>query len=355
MARQALVIEKELKWGVIRYDTIHHAFSYTEKEPRSSEPYADQPVALNIVVTTCCNMNCDYCVAKDFAGIEGRDLIVSENMIRWINQSPFMLLVLTGGEPLMPPYDSISLRLIDSVTDRGVILDTNGTFLPSRQLLARLKKSRVMLRVSMDSARPEEEIERRHIIKRADPRNSSAYFTKLTNIDRFLSAGINTAVQTVVWRNNVEPLYQMIDWLVDHRIKRWYLQRLIPSYKFKYPSRYALGQKDYYSRVNAIVSKARKAGIQCIPKMDLRHNSVFLLVADGVLYTQGPAPGQKVRLGTIRDHITYFEYVSAADHACRYYIPDAQEGKTEGDLADVSDSGQASKQQLIRKRPSTGS
>jgi len=50
-------------------------------------------------------------------------------------------------------------------------------------------------------------------------------------------------------------------------------------------------------------------------------------MADGVLYTQGAAPGVKVPLGNIRQDIKYFDYVSAVDHACRYYIPHAPRGE----------------------------
>jgi MoaA/NifB/PqqE/SkfB family radical SAM enzyme len=271
-------------------------------------------------------MDCEYCVAKDFAGIEREDLVLSAGMIDWLNRSPFMLLVLTGGEPLMPPYDTISMRLIDSVKDRGVILDTNGTFLPDDSVLSRLKKRRVMVRVSMDSISPEEEIKTRRVEKGQGLDDCSAYYRKLTNIDRFLSAGVCTAIQTVVWRRNSNDLYQMIDWLSEHGIKRWYLQRLIPSYRLKYPStRFAFEPEGYYPLAGAIASEARSAGIECITKMDRRHNSVFLLTTDGVVYTQGDAPGQKVRLGTIREDIEYFEYVSAADHACRYYLAEFPE------------------------------
>ena len=328
MARHPVKVEREERWGVLRYDTLWHSFSYSEIEPRSCEPYVTRPVVLNIVITQNCNMDCRYCVAKDFVGIENEDLVLSAEMIQWINRSDFILLVLTGGEPLMPPYDAVSMRLIDSVQGRGIILDTNGTFLPDRDVLSRLKKNRVMLRVSMDSIRPEEEIKMRRLPKGSDLDARSAYFTKLTNIDRFLSADISTAVQTVVWGKNKKLLYQMIDWLSTHGIKRWYLQRLIPAYKYKNPSkRFALKQGDYYPLVADIADKAREAGIECIPKMDLRHNSVFLLTADGALYTQGAAPGQKVWLGTIQKDINYFDYVSAADHACRYYLVDTpQEG-----------------------------
>lgn len=321
MARRAVKLERKETWGVIRYDTLRHSFSYSETEPRSSEPYAIQPVVLNIVVTRRCNMDCEYCVAKDFAGIEEEDLVVSTDMIRWLNRSPFMLLVLTGGEPLMPPYDVVSMRLIDSIKDRGIILDTNGTFLPRRSVLSHLKKQRVMVRVSMDSVRPEEEIKKRRVVKGQGFDDRSAYFEKLTNIDRFLSAGVCTAIQTVVWRNNTKPLYQMIDWLSERGIKQWYLQRLIPSYRFKHPStRLAFKPERYYPLVADIAAKARAAGIKCVPKMDLRHNSVFLLTADGALYTQGSKPGQKVLLGTTKKKIDYFDYVSQADHACRYYL-----------------------------------
>ena len=146
MARRS-VIESQYTWGVLRYDTRRHSFSYTENAPRQSVPYADRPVVLNVVVTRRCNMNCAYCVAQDFAGVREGNLVVSDEMLRWIENSPFMLLVLTGGEPLMPPYDKVSMRLIDSVRDRGLVLDTNGTLLPDPVTLSRLKRNRVMVRV----------------------------------------------------------------------------------------------------------------------------------------------------------------------------------------------------------------
>ena len=321
MARRSVNIEREMTWGSIRYDTLRHSFSYSERVPRSSEPYSNIPIVLNIVITRRCNMDCRYCVAKDFEGLEKEDLELNEDMIRWINRSPFMLLVLTGGEPLMPPYDAISMRLIESVKDRGIIVDTNGTFLPDHNTLSQLKKHKVMLRVSMDSTRPEEEIKVRQAARSQNITSNSAYHLKLSNIDSFLSADIFTAIQTVIYRKNAESLYQMIDWLGERNINQWYLQRLIPSYRYKIPPiRYTLKSEEYYPLVTNLASEAKAAGIACIPKMDLRHNSVFLLTSDGKLYTQGEAPGQKVLLGTIRQEIEYFEYVSPADHACRYYL-----------------------------------
>lgn len=333
MARRPQVIERRYTWGIVRYDTVHHRFSYTENMPRSGEPYAGEPVVLNVVVTRSCNMDCDYCVAKDFAGVEDQDLVLSRDMLHWMQQSPFMLLVLTGGEPLMPPYDSVSMKLIESSGDRGVILDTNGTYLPDRKTLLYLKKHGVMVRVSMDAVRPSDEITARHILKGAGLDDESAHHTKMENIDRFVAAGVYTAVQTVVWQSNTALLDQMIGWLADHRVKRWYLQRLIPSHKYKRPPpRRTLDPDKYYSLVTGLVSKANSEGIECVAKMDKRHNSVFLLMGDGMLYTQGAAPGQKVPLGDIREEFNYFEYVSAADHACRYYLSEPPKDRAAADV-----------------------
>jgi hypothetical protein len=44
-----------------------------------------------------------------------------------------------------------------------------------------------------------------------------------------------------------------------------------------------------------------------------------MLVGDGFLYTQGEKPRQKIPLGRIGSDIRYFEYISSADHAERYY------------------------------------
>jgi hypothetical protein len=178
-----------------------------------------------------------------------------------------------------------------------------------------------MVRISMDSINPKEEIKLRRPVIENGLDSSSAYNTKLTNIDRFLSAGVFTAVQTVVWQKNPGLMDQMIDWLSSQGIRRWYLQRLIPSHKFKNPPPLAtINPRDYHTFVDEIALKAHSAGIECIAKMDLRHNSVFLLTASGTLYTQGSAPGQKVRIGMINQEINYYDYVSSADHARRYYL-----------------------------------
>ncbi len=321
MARAQVSIVRREPWGTITYDTSKHAFDYSETSAVSAEPYSALPVALNVVVTRHCNLQCLYCVAHDFEGIEASDLTITDGLVQWLNTSPFMLLVLTGGEPFMPPYDAATMRLVRSITGKGLVVDTNGTILPSRSMIEELKSKKVLVRVSMDSTAPEDEFKVR--VAGARDSSRSAYFQKLANIESMIDAGVDIAIQTVVWRKNT-PLDQMIDWMAHRGIRQWYLQRLIPSHKFRQvPERNSLSSEQYYPFVESLSAAAASAGIHCVAKRDLRHNSVFLLTGDGVLYTQGEEPGQKIRLGTVGSYGSFFEYVSPADHAARYYLAES--------------------------------
>lgn len=323
-----MIIERTEPWGILRYDTQAHRFSYIQRDPKETGPYASEPAVLNVVTTRNCNLDCVHCVAKDFKGIVDQDLVISESLTDWVNASPFMLVVLTGGEPLLPPYDEICRRFIESLTGKGVILDSNGTITPSEQMIRCLVKNDVMIRVSMDSIQPTEEIRLRRV--RDGQMSRRLYSEKVERIDWLVRSGIYTAVQTVVWRKNTQGLLQMVDWLAEHGIKQWYLQRLIPSHRFKTPPlRHWMTPLDYLKAIEELSRRCAEVGVQCIAKRDLRHNSVYLLMADGLIYTQGSEPGKKVKLGSICERFEFFDYVSAADHATRYYLTakNFEEGK----------------------------
>jgi MoaA/NifB/PqqE/SkfB family radical SAM enzyme len=316
-----MMIRRRETWGTLCYDTSCHRFSCVERAPGGAGPYPGKPVVLNVVVTYDCNLDCPHCVAKDFAGVVDDDLRLSDELVAWINESPFMVVVLTGGEPLLPPHDGTSAELIRAIRGKGIVLDTNGTLQPAPDLAAQLRRRNVLVRVSMDSIRGEDETRLRRPGRASPTMRRQFYRDKLRNIDWFVASGIQTAVQTVVWHKNARPLFQMIDWLRDSRIRQWYLQRLIPSRELRHPHPRLLTEPDGYQRTVAeLARRCQGAGIECIAKRDLRHNSVYLLMADGELYTQGAEPGEKVRLGAIHDPFDYFARVSAADHAARSYL-----------------------------------
>jgi len=332
MARQEGIIERQETWGSLRYNTIEHRFSYVQKNGSDAIPYTREPILLNIDLTLKCNMSCIHCVAKDFGQIE--DLVVSPELLSWINnkdKAPFMVVVITGGEPFLPEYEKQLITLLREIHGKGLIVDTNGTIIPSKSILDTIVETNTLVRVSWDSINPRDEIYFRQV-KPGTRRNRDIdfeyYYRKVDIIQHFRSEGVNVAVQSIIHKKNIASILKKKDVasilgmpakLRELSIKQWYLQRFIPSYKVAGNRNLDVSSSEYESAIDELRNRCRQENIECIPKKDRRHNSVFLLVGDGKLYTQGEKPGQKIPLGTIKSDIKYFDYVSSADHSERYY------------------------------------
>ena len=264
-------------------------------------------------------MDCMHCVTKDFGRNE--DLVVSKRLIDWINSSPFMVVVITGGEPFLEEYESQITTLLKETQNRGLIVDTNGTIFPSSSVLRALLKANALVRISWDSGRSFDEIYFRHakaITKKNKQINSEFFYKKIETIGRFRKAGINIAIQSVIQRKNLTSILDMPAKLREFGIDQWYIQRFIPSHLATHKN-FEVSNLEYDQVIAKLSKKCQETNIECITKKDRRHNCVILLTGEGVLYTQGDKPGEKVQLGTINSEIRYFDYVSSADHSERYY------------------------------------
>lgn len=314
-----MIIEREEPWGKLCYDTLRHRFSYTPYENRNATPYAGYPVLLNVDLTFKCNMDCMHCVAKDFGPTE--DLVISKKLLDWVNSEPFMVVVVTGGEPLLPDYESQLISLLREIRNKGLVVDTNGTIFPSDSVIKTILATRALVRVSWDSTRSYDEtyFRRAKANTRPDEKiNLEYYRRKIEIIRRLRSAGVNVAVQSVIQNKNLYSIFDMPKALQALSVSQWYLQRFIPSHKATGKS-FEVSNERYGEIITKLIGICREKNIECIAKKDRRHNCVFLLVGNGVLYTQGEKPGEKISLGPIDSEMGYFEYVSSADHAERYY------------------------------------
>lgn len=312
-------IERIERWGKIAYDTSKHSFSLLHADCKDAIPYAQQPVVLNVDLTMNCNMDCSHCVTKDFG--QAQDLVISKKLIDWINKSPFMAVVITGGEPLLPECENQLMTLLRETRNKGLIVDTNGTIFPSHSVIETILDTNALVRISWDSTRPYDETYFRHAkpnTKSNRGKNLEYYYKKIGMIKDLHSVGVNVAVQSVVQKKNLYSITSMPEVLRELCIHKWYIQRFIPSHK-------AIGKNLEVSNVeyDQTIAKLKKIcqglNIECIAKKDRRHNCVILLVGDGLLYTQGEKPGQKLLIGRIDSDVRYFEYISSADHAERYY------------------------------------
>jgi MoaA/NifB/PqqE/SkfB family radical SAM enzyme len=315
---------REDPWGgIIGYDTKDHQFIWENTLPHEDLPNPNLPLVLNVDLAFDCNMHCKHCVAEDMAkelgGKSEATLKLDESLIKKINLSPFIVIVITGGEPLLPKHNDILFRLINGIKGKGIVIDTNGTIAPSKKLLRLFKKKEIMIRISWDIPHPNIETRLRVYPKGLYPNELVAMQEKENLIRNLSSEGICVGIQTVFhmynFKNKLMALFPKK--LKELGVKNWYLQRFIPSHKFK---NYRHRSNDYLEAMEKSASHSNIYGVKCHYKKDKRHNSVFLLVCDGDLYTQSDTiPGKKILLGKIGE-IDYFKLVSAPDHAARYFV-----------------------------------
>jgi MoaA/NifB/PqqE/SkfB family radical SAM enzyme len=314
-----MIVERKEAWGKLTYDTSQHRFSRVQTNGKEVTPYEKDPVVLNVYLTMKCNLDCMHCVTKDFQ--QKDDLVISTELIEWINRSPFMVIVITGGEPFLPEYENHLIQLLKGIRNKGLVVDTNGTIFPSHAVIEMILKTNTLVRISWDAVRPQSEMYFRHLkhlTKRNYQENYEWYKKKQDIIQRFLSSGVNIAIQSVIHKKNLDAILAMPKVLHKFSINQWYIQRFIPSHKATRKS-FEVDSITYEHIAQLLIEECRDLDIDCITKKDRRHNCIVQLIGDGLLYTQGEKPGQKLPLGRIDSDIEYFQYISSADHAERYY------------------------------------
>ncbi len=176
------------------------------------------PLVLNWLITSKCNLQCRYCFATD---ITNKDSIASY-IINYVNQSPYLKVVISGGEPFQNRVIWSILRKIDH-TKKVIVVDTNGTYWFKKSEIKLLKRKRIIIRISLDSTSPRDN-------ERLRCHNNGQYFEKIVkNIERLCKDGVHIDLQTVVTKLNIKNLYPLSRMVRYWGIKKWYLQSLLPS------------------------------------------------------------------------------------------------------------------------------
>ncbi len=161
-------IKRKESWGSIIYNTSTHAFE-AQLKPGSLilDPYPSKPLVLCVYLSFACNMNCKHCVVRDF-GIPdhfGETKMYDNRLIAAINNSPFLVIDVTGGEPLLPKLESNLIHLLSGLRGKGIMIDTNGTIFPSKQVLELIKSKEALVRISWDTTNPNDEVKLRSFPK----------------------------------------------------------------------------------------------------------------------------------------------------------------------------------------------
>ncbi|MFA6147002.1 MAG: radical SAM protein [bacterium] len=316
-------LSRKETWGVISYDTDKHCFSLVVTGPHRDLPNPTKPVLLNIDLTLRCNMECRHCVASDMVetvgSLDAGELVLGDRLFNAIEASPFLVVVITGGEPFLPSQEDRLTKLLRAVKNKGIIVDTNGTIVPSEHLLQLLRRQKVLVRISWDTPVPREEVKLRCYPKGMYATPLDAIRKKEHVVKALVEAKVPVAIQTVIHKGNYQAksLDSFPQKMSALGVTRWVLQRFIPSHRMRM---HTIDSKKALRAMEELAKKAARAGVSCDYKADLRHNSVYLLVGDRDLYTQSnEEPGKKIPIGKLEE-VDYFAWVSQTDHAYRYLL-----------------------------------
>lgn len=178
------------------------------------------PLVINWNINGQCQNNCKYCFSKDYVNIPARiSKLQLDNIITQIKTLSPLLVVISGGEPLLFPEIKY---VIDSIMKFShVILDTNG-FCLDEEFILYCKSNKVLLRVSLDDYRS-------HIndnIRKSSIINSTELV--LDKINTMLDLYINFIIHSVLSDDNIDYIIEYGEYLLSIGVRFWEIQVVIP-------------------------------------------------------------------------------------------------------------------------------
>ncbi|MFB9362935.1 radical SAM protein [Actinoplanes nipponensis] len=294
-------------------------------------PAVTEPLVVNCFATAYCPLRCLYCHADDLmAGYREQE---SEawfgRVLRAAAATPAMVGVVTGGEPLARVERSERLIARLAGTGKAVVLDTSGVGDFSR-LVPTLRRYRVHVRISLDSADPAgndalRPANRRHL----PPGTSSAVYAQ-DAIRRAVRADVPCSVQTVVTARNGDlgTLLALRDRLVGLGVTTWVLHVVVPVGKAARPGSAGLLAPAHVQQVlDELVRRTAAEGVAIDIRLTGTHrapNSTLLISAKGELAVENVTDGGKrlftlPRIGVRGAVLRHFRaHVDLAGHAGRY-------------------------------------
>src|SRR5574341_1028662 len=166
-----------------------------------------KPYAVSWNTTYRCNLRCGHCYLDTNALTkQSTSELSTQEGFRLIDQmaelNPNLLLILTGGEPLLR-RDIYDLALYASQKGMMVVLGTNGNLIDD-DIAKKLKASGVTgIGISLDSIVPERHDKFRGI--------SGAWDDTLNGIEACQRQGIEFQIQTTVTRENFSEIPNIIE------------------------------------------------------------------------------------------------------------------------------------------------
>ncbi|MEN6521155.1 MAG: radical SAM protein [Armatimonadota bacterium] len=205
-----------------RYSSPH---LLPNKDAWTNLPTPHKPIVINWLLTGRCPLKCMYCYAEDLMrceDVEPDDHRVEEIAHRILDLDP-LVVVLTGGDPLVSPHLAHAIRLLSPRV--GVVVDTSAYTFSARSLEL-FKENNVVLRISLDSERPRvNDLQRPTAIRRG----SSSAMAAVRALCDCLDAGLCVTVQSVATKKTANDLLALGDKLFRLGLRSWRVLKIAPS------------------------------------------------------------------------------------------------------------------------------
>lgn len=174
--------------------------------------------SLVISITSDCNMKCIYCptggenlkIIKEECDTEHL-LMLLEAYKEFCGPGVPLIVRLTGGEPLLPKYQSKIECVFDKLSElqyTKIVLGTNGlelgSYLDNKNSNIHKIKESLLLKISLDSLDP-------NTFSNLTQSKKANVSKVIANIRRASQLGFNIGVNSVLTKYNVEDLPQLID------------------------------------------------------------------------------------------------------------------------------------------------
>jgi len=188
-------------------------------------PYDEKPVLVFWETTKACQLKCKHCRAEailqalpgELSTEEGKALIDSLTDFG----RPYPILILTGGDPLMRKD---IFELIEYAVEKGIRVGLAPAVTPllTKETIKRIAGSGVKaVSISLDSPFPDVHDAIRGI--------EGTWERTVWAIKEFLKHGLAVQVNTVVMRETVEGLPEMVKLLKDLGVEIWEVFYLVPT------------------------------------------------------------------------------------------------------------------------------
>ena len=202
-------------------------------------------------------MYCDHCYRE--SGEESVGELTTEQgkkLITEIKKAGFMIMIFSGGEPLMRPD---IVELIAHARNEGLrpVIGSNGTLL-TEELALRLKEAgAVRIGISLDSMDPVKHNQLRKYEK--------AYEEAVRGMEICNKVGLEFQIHTTVMKWNLPEMEALTDFAVTKGAKAHHLFFLIPTGRGLNIESDMLNEEEYEEVLNKVLEKQKNVNIEIKP------------------------------------------------------------------------------------------